>query len=70
MDKLLRRPDVEMRTGLSRSSIYAHMQRGQFPRPRRIGRQAVAWRESDIQAWILSRDLAGPDPEAPGPTSR
>ena len=29
--RLLRRPEVETRTGLSRSSIYAMMERGAFP---------------------------------------
>lgn len=50
-DKLLRRPEVEAETGLSRSSIYAGMQAGTFPTPVRIGVRAVAWRESDIAAW-------------------
>ena len=70
MDKLLRRPAVEAITGLSRSAIYAHMQQGQFPRPRRIGRQAVAWLETEVEAWVLSRDLAGPEPKDPIPGSR
>lgn len=61
MEKFLRRPEVESITGLSRSAIYACMERGEFPRPRRIGRHAVAWRESDIEAWVMSRKLADPD---------
>ena len=70
MDRLLRRPEVEALTGLSRSCIYSHMKHRQFPRPRRIGRQAVAWLESEIAAWIMSRKLAGPDPEDSVSTSR
>ncbi len=31
-DSLLRRPDVEEMTGLSRAWIYAAMQRGDFPK--------------------------------------
>ena len=52
--KLLRRPDVEKVTGLSRSGIYAKMNKGDFPRPMRLGPRAVAWREIDIQEWIAS----------------
>ena len=69
MERLIRRPDVEALTGLSRSTIYAYMQRGEFPRPRRIGRQAVGWIESEIEAWVMSRDLAGPKPKGPIPGS-
>ena len=52
IDRLLRRPDVEAVTGLSRSSLYAKMDSGDFPRPVRIGARAVAWRASDIQEWL------------------
>ncbi|MBL4874249.1 MAG: AlpA family phage regulatory protein [Rhodobacteraceae bacterium] len=46
-----RRSSVEKITGLSRSLIYEMMAREEFPRPIRIGRRAVAWRESDIAEW-------------------
>ncbi|MFV1878388.1 helix-turn-helix transcriptional regulator [Nioella sp.] len=58
IEKHLRRPLVEHLTGLSRSSIYELMELEQFPRPIRIGRRAVAWRESDIEAWLESRPIA------------
>lgn len=54
-DRHLRRPTVEEITGLSRSSIYEMMERGEFPRPVRIGRRAVAWPESKIVAWLAGR---------------
>lgn len=54
-DSLLRRPDVEALTGLSRAWIYAAMQRGDFPRPVRIGRRMVAWPKSVINDWIEQR---------------
>ncbi|WP_077529390.1 helix-turn-helix transcriptional regulator [Vreelandella utahensis] len=54
-ERLLRRPEVEQRTGKSRSGIYLDMRRGCFPLPVRIGMRAVAWRESDVQAWIDER---------------
>ncbi|WP_148863271.1 helix-turn-helix transcriptional regulator [Marinobacter fonticola] len=54
-ERLLRRREVENRTGLSRSTIYLWMSDGLFPKPRKIGPRAVAWRESDIQAWIEQR---------------
>ena len=54
----LRRPDVETATGLSRSSLYAMMDAGEFPRPVRIGKRAVAWPQSVIEAWLAERPVA------------
>lgn len=56
--KVLRLPAVIDRVGLGRASIYAYMERGDFPRPIKIGDRAVAWRESDVNAWLASREAA------------
>ena len=61
MDRLLRRREVERQTGLSRSAIYARMTRGEFPRPVRLGPNSVAWRASDIAAWVEALPTAIPD---------
>ena len=55
-ENLLRRPEVEARTGLSRSTIYFWMKKGEFPQPVKLGTRLVAWRESDIAAWLESRE--------------
>ena len=57
--RLLRRPEVEARTGLARSTIYARMAEGTFPRPVRLGKQSVGWIESDIDEWLDQRISAG-----------
>lgn len=54
-DRTLRRRDVEARTGLSRSTIYAMMTQGTFPKPVRLGARAVGWPESEIAAWLEAR---------------
>lgn len=54
-DQLLRRPAVQLLTGLSRAGLYAAMQRGEFPRPVKLGRRAVAWPRSAIDEWIQAR---------------
>ncbi|UWQ90847.1 AlpA family transcriptional regulator [Rhodobacteraceae bacterium M382] len=56
----LRRPAVEAVTGLSRSSIYYMMDKGDFPRPVRIGKRAVAWPESAIADWLSNRPTTKP----------
>lgn len=52
---ILRRPQVEQRTGLSRSTLYQYIKDGDFPRPVRLGLRAVGWLESDISDWIAAR---------------
>ncbi|MFC0683057.1 MULTISPECIES: AlpA family transcriptional regulator [Novosphingobium] len=54
---LLRRPEVERETGLSRSAIYRYMQEDTFPKPLRIGRRSVAWPLSDIEKWKSTRSI-------------
>jgi prophage regulatory protein len=51
----LRRKDVQIRTGLARSTIYLYVQQGSFPKPVTLGPRAVAWLESEVSAWITER---------------
>ena len=46
---------VLARTGLGRSTLYAMMDRGEFPRPLKLGVRAVGWRESDLTDWLAAR---------------
>ncbi|MFN7887256.1 MAG: helix-turn-helix transcriptional regulator, partial [Betaproteobacteria bacterium] len=52
---LLRRPQVEQRTGLSRSSLYEYITDGRFPPPVPLGPRAVGWLESEVSDWINAR---------------
>jgi prophage regulatory protein len=76
---IIRRREVERRTGLSRSSIYARLKRNPrrpadydptFPRPIPIGAKAVGWDESEIEAWLETRAAARtlPPPSEPQPS--
>lgn len=53
--RLLRRTEVEQLTCLSCSTIYRQIELGDFPRPVRVGVRAVAWWESEVEAWRKSR---------------
>ena len=53
--RLLRLTDVRERVPYSRSTIYKLISQGEFPKPISIGERAVAWLESDIDAWIEAR---------------
>lgn len=56
--QMLRRDQVEQRTGLSRSTIYQYMRAGKFPEPIQLTKQTVAWLETEIDGWILERVAA------------
>lgn len=59
---ILRRPDVERVTGLSRSTIYEKIAHGKFPKPVPLSAKSVGWLESEIADWqrerIAARDEA------------
>lgn len=50
--RMLRRPEVERKTGLKKSTLYELMGKNLFPRPIKIGARAVCWLEGEIDAWI------------------
>ena len=52
---ILRRQDVERKTGLSRSCIYAFIADGTFPEPIQLGKRSVGWLEREIDSWITGR---------------
>ena len=53
--KLLRLHQVKSATGLSKSTIYARISEGTFPKQVPIGPRLVVWVESDIQNWIAEQ---------------
>ncbi len=55
IDPLLRWDSVHSLTGMKRSLAYAEMAAGRFPRPVQISAKSVAWKASEIAAWIDSR---------------
>lgn len=54
-DRILRRADVELRTGLSRSKIYDLVSKGAFPAPIHLTPRCVGWVNSEIDSWLASR---------------
>ena len=53
--RIMRRPQVEASTGLSRSTLYAMMAEGEFPGPIRLGKRAVGWSETEVSEWLETR---------------
>jgi prophage regulatory protein len=68
-NRLLRLADVKHMTGLGRSTIYAAIRAKSFPAAVNLTAHAVAWRESDIDAWIAARQPAALPIEPPSPVA-
>lgn len=61
---IIRRKQVEARTGLSRSTIYAKLRLNPkrpadydstFPKPISVGAKAVGWIEAEIDDWLIAQ---------------
>jgi prophage regulatory protein len=53
--RILRRPEVEQRTGFKRAHIYSLMREGKFPKALRLGVRAVGWDSIEVDQWIAER---------------
>ena len=53
--RLIRRKEVQTKTGLGASSIYAMMKNGEFPKCLNLSERRVAWIESEVDQWIANR---------------
>jgi len=54
-EAFLRLRDVEARTGLRRSHLYALAARGEFPKPLKLGDRASAWVAGEVDEWVMAR---------------
>jgi prophage regulatory protein len=54
---ILRRKQVQTETGYSRSTIYARMSEGLWPKPIRLGARAIGWPAREI--WALNEARIG-----------
>ena len=53
---ILRRPQVEMKTGLPKSSLYERIRAGTFPPPIRLGgTRSVGWVAAEVDAWVAAQ---------------
>ena len=54
----LDRKDVAKLVNLSPTSLWRMYNRGEFPRPRRLGTGRVGWLLTEVTAWVNSRPTA------------
>ena len=60
--QIFRLPDVLQQTGYKRSTLYARIRAGEFPRPIALGLRAVGWLSSEVEA-VLAARIAGKSDE-------
>lgn len=58
-ERLVLLPEVRARVPIDRSTIWRMTREGRFPQPVAIGLRRLAWRESEIDQWIASRERRG-----------
>ena len=52
---ILRLPEVITKTGRSRSTLYADIEAGKFPKPVKLGARAIGFVADEVDAWIAER---------------
>jgi len=52
---LERLPAIMVRTGLKRSSVYALVAAGYFPKPVKLSERSSAWIVKEVDSWIADR---------------
>ncbi len=60
-NSILRLPAVLARTGLSRSTLYMHIEKGLWPKQVRIGDRAVGWPDREVTAMNQARISGKPE---------
>lgn len=55
-DRIRRLPWVMDATGIKRTTIWKRERDGDFPKRVKLGTNSIGWRESEILAWVASRE--------------
>mgnify|MGYP000920251082 CR=1 FL=1 len=53
--QIIRLKEVQVRTGLGRSTLYKLLSEGSFPQSITLGARAVGWLSSEVDGWIQSK---------------
>ncbi len=55
--KFYRLSQLKQQLSVSRSSIWAWVKEGSFPKPIKLGKNCTAWNAADVHAWVEKRTL-------------
>jgi prophage regulatory protein len=54
-DRIIRKPEVQIKVGLSDPSIWRRERKGQFPKRVSLGGHSVGWLESEVNDWLARK---------------
>lgn len=60
--QVMRIRELTAHVGLSKTTIYAQVAAGEFPRPIKLGPRATGWIAADVARWVESRRAAAAPP--------
>lgn len=52
---ILRRKQVEAKTGLPRSTLYQKIKDDEFPAPIQLGEKSVGWLAHEVEDWLSAQ---------------
>jgi prophage regulatory protein len=63
-DRIIRIATVLQLTGLSRSTLYRKVQRGEFPKQIKLSERCAGWRQSSVHGWMRNPMFYSVDDES------
>jgi prophage regulatory protein len=63
LDRILREPEVQRTTGLSRTTRWRGVKAGTFPKPVKLTASTIGWYQTDVAHWLAERRAAAGLPE-------
>ena len=63
LDRILREPEVQRTTGLSRTTRWRGVKAGTFPKPVKLTASTIGWYQTDVAHWLAERRAAADLPE-------
>jgi prophage regulatory protein len=59
MEIIIREPECQIMTGLSKTTRWRMIRLGKFPASRKISNRCVGWIRTEVQDWLRSRPKVG-----------
>ena len=64
MNTIIRKRELSQKLGVSECSIWRWVRAGHFPKPIKLGPNAIGWETSAIERWLQTqRDVSDQQPE-------
>jgi prophage regulatory protein len=65
-ERILRKPELLAKLGLSDASVWRREKMGDFPKRISLGGSSIGWLESEVDGWLQKKADARGKPSGPG----